>query len=252
MALITLAVLPLLSGCNNKPPQLLTKRPSVVKAEDLDSSSWSLVMEQVLAPKCMSCHGSAGGVSLESYDSARAQAQKIATTVFVTKTMPPRGGLSPRQLEILQAWLEAGTPLNPRKPQQPSPPPPPTPSPTPTPVPAPTPTPTPPPAPSPTPTPAPIDLEPTYASIRKHIIYPKCLDCHSDSGFVDYMPFDKYDDLLVLSLIVPGDPLSSRISQSVKADAVKFMPPKKSGIPPLTDLEISVLDEWIRKGAPEK
>jgi|GEM_PF-383565 len=259
---ILLAGLSLLTGCNNKEPRLITKaeKPFKASSEAIEKASWNQVLEQVLIPQCINCHGNKGGVSLESYQDAQKWAEAIEATVFVKKSMPPKRPLTDSQKEILAAWLLAGQPLNPAKPAptpepltpnpNPEPTPPAGPTPSPGPTPTPDPSPVPPPTPAPTPTPNPVEqLQPTYESIYKIIISPKCVECHN-SLFGDADPMETKEELFLKNRVIKGDPANSEFIKRVSPGARKLMPPPRSKIPPLTPLEIEIISRWIQEGAP--
>lgn len=256
IAICTFAAgLALLTGCNNKEPRLITKaeRPFKASSEAIEKASWNQVLEQVIIPQCINCHGSSGGVSLESYQDAQKWADAIESSVFVKKSMPPKRPLTESQKEILAAWLLAGQPLNPAKPTPPIPEPPVAPTPTPeaTPLPGPTPTPDPAPTPieTPTPTPGPAEeLQPTYESIYKLIISPKCIECHN-SLFGDADPMETKEELFLNNRVIKGDPTNSEFIKRVSPGARKLMPPPRSKIPPLTVQEIDIISRWIQEGA---
>lgn len=92
----------LISSCNAKE----------VKETDTDngSNNFASIKKNVFVPNCIACHGSSGGVNLETYESTQANLDKIRSAVLVNKTMPPTGSLSETQLSQLKTWLDAGGP----------------------------------------------------------------------------------------------------------------------------------------------
>ena len=77
--------------------------------------SYSDVASKVFAPACYQCHGEGralGGVMLDSYASAAAEADAIRDVVFVKQSMPPGDKLAESELRMLRAWLDANTPEN--------------------------------------------------------------------------------------------------------------------------------------------
>jgi len=62
----------------------------------------------------VSCHNSTGvgGVVLQTYDQISGKAARITQRVLIDKTMPPNGSLPTSQLNIIQCWINAGTPNN--------------------------------------------------------------------------------------------------------------------------------------------
>jgi hypothetical protein len=102
-------------------------------------------------------------------------------------------------------------------------------------------------------------LVPTYNSIKELVFTAKCLKCHNStdpSASAKDMPFDTYAAMLAnvdddgKKIVVPGDTQASILNKIlIKSPAV--MPPKKSGIPPVTPEELAIVQLWIQKGAPE-
>ena len=73
------------------------------------SLSFDSVTDQVLR-RCMGCHGSDGGVRLETYADVIARLADIERVVFRTKTMPKGAPLTMRQLSVLKTWIVMGAP----------------------------------------------------------------------------------------------------------------------------------------------
>ena len=100
---------------------------------------------------------------------------------------------------------------------------------------------------------------PTYESLRDGILTAKCLKCHSAGSTSDanQMPFDTYAALLAdvddsgTKILIPGDVNDSILNKAL-VKTPPSMPPKKSGIPPLTPEELATVQLWIQNGAPEK
>ncbi len=65
---------------------------------------------QIFEPQCIACHGSSGGINLETYAAAAAAASQIEATVVSQQTMPPMGPLSASEQGLIQAWVNAGAP----------------------------------------------------------------------------------------------------------------------------------------------
>lgn len=189
------------------------------------SISYEEVSEKVFRPKCIGCHGSSGGVNLESYKSASSHLEAIKNSTVVRRTMPrsPVIALTKNELELVAAWVAAGGPDSP------------------------------------------LDgstsggttgggpvLEPTYESIKKQIIDRKCLSCHTAGGSAHRMPFNTREELLddTYEVVIPNNPDESGMLIVLKPDARKPMPPKDSGFSAVTESEKAVIREWILKGAP--
>ncbi|MGZ3658777.1 MAG: hypothetical protein ACXVCK_01725, partial [Bdellovibrionota bacterium] len=84
-------------------------------AEQLANSSFSLVYTTVLQPHCISCHGTSGGVNLETYSSAVSVLARIKARAIDTRQMPkaPEAPLSIPELQVLNAWIQTGGRENP-------------------------------------------------------------------------------------------------------------------------------------------
>lgn len=189
------------------------------------SISYQEVNEKVFQLKCIGCHGSSGGVNLETYKSAASHLEGIKNSTVVRRTMPrsPVKSLTKNELELVAAWVAAGGPD------------------------------------------APLDsptsggssgggpvLEPTYESIKKQIIDRKCLSCHTAGGSAHRMPFNTREELLdeTYEVVIPNNPDESGFLIVLKPDARKPMPPKDSSFSAVTESEKAVIREWILKGAP--
>ena len=184
---------------------------------------------QIFAPHCITCHGTSGGVSLDSYAGAFAALSRIQNEVVVEKSMPPSGPLADSDQQLVAAWIAAGGPevdvVNP----QPTTPPPAGPTATPTPTPAPSPTPEPSATPSSTPT-------VTYAQVASQVFGPNCTSCHNQSYAKAGVILDSYSEAVSFIAKVRTEAL---VDQS--------MPP--SG--PLSDANQALLQAWIDAGTPQ-
>ncbi len=74
-------------------------------------------VQSILSTKCSTsrCHSAAaarGGTVLETYDQAKAKAERIKQRALVEKTMPPSAPLSTNDIAVLQCWFDAGMPNN--------------------------------------------------------------------------------------------------------------------------------------------
>ena len=134
----------------------------------------------------------------------------------------PETPLTSDQLGLLKAWIDAGAPEN-SEGVLPMPP-----------------------------------LEPTFDSIKAHILEPKCLMCHSRGQPIARIPLVTRDDLLnsPLELVIPGNADESGIVLVIMGvNPDKIMPPQKdssgkpSGFSRLSEEEIRVIKEWINRGA---
>jgi uncharacterized membrane protein len=174
--------------------------------------------------RCVTCHGSSGGVNLESLASARTALARIRQSTIIEHRMPksPGASLSDEERMTLWAWIDAGAPEVPANggsvtPPQPTMPP----------------------------------LEPTFDSIKSHIIDKKCLSCHSPGGKAERDPFVTRSDLVdsALDIVVPGDASQSEIVHVLTPGSRRPMPPSDSGITPVSQEDLEVIKTWINKGA---
>lgn len=179
--------------------------------------SYAYVAQNVLTPKCVSCHGTSGGVSLESYQSVLSNALALKKTVFETHTMPKNGSLSEREMSVLWTWIEIGMPEL---------------------------------AQGGGPVDSPIPLGPNFASIDKNIFQTKCVTCHFSAGSGKRIPLGK-NDLLnsPLELVIPGNADESGLVIAVERTDDKRMPPAKEGYSALKPEEIQAIRDWIKNGA---
>lgn len=80
------------------------------------SSKFSTDVMPIVTSTCAtpSCHNSTGvgGIVLQTYDQVKANTDRIRQRVLVDKTMPPNGALNSSELNIIQCWINAGTPNN--------------------------------------------------------------------------------------------------------------------------------------------
>lgn len=92
-------------------------------------------------------------------------------------------------------------------------------------------------------------LEPTWSSISKKIISPKCIQCHGVGSFLPLASrqdfFDQRDELLNDFNDVEKSKLVRRLESNSNP-----MPPVWSGIEKLTMQEINVVIQWIEQGLP--
>lgn len=182
------------------------------------SVSYAQVRERVFTPKCVSCHGQSGGVSLESYSLVKQNLSLIQSAVITQKIMPPRGALPSTDIQLLQAWIDAGAPEFSDN--------------------------------TATPTPEP-KLEAKFSSIRKLIFEPKCMACHSTGGLAEKVPFMAYEQFLnsPRDIVIPKEPDDSGLVIAIEREDDKRMPPPETGANPLSEEERKTIRDWISNGA---
>jgi mono/diheme cytochrome c family protein len=178
--------------------------------------SYSTVREKVFVPNCVACHGTSGGVNLESYKSVKLHLKKIEKVVFVTQTMPKGRNLGSAESELLRTWINAGAPetVTGETPSTGEP------------------------------------LQPTFASIKKKIFEPKCLACHTPGGAAAGVSLDSDKDLLgsPRDLVIPGNPSESGLYIAITRTDSKRMPPPSSGASALSTEEVIAIKQWIEVG----
>lgn len=210
-------LLPML-GCNYtklKDPNGNDNTRFSLPADQRGDLSYGLVARRVLIPKCVSCHGTSGGVSLETYSDALRHLDGIKKTVFETRSMPKQGTLNDQEMSILWTWMEMGAPEN---------------------------------AGNGEPDPQPPPLEGTYTSIAQNILQPKCVSCHSPGNSAARIPLSE-ESLLnsPLELAIPGNPDESGLVIAVERTDDKRMPPAKDGYAALKNEEKAAIRAWIEK-----
>lgn len=205
----------------------------------VSSISYADVEKEIFVPHCIRCHGNAGGVNLESYDNAKANALR-AQSAILAGTMPPGGALSSRAKQLLALWISKGMPL----------------------------------------APVPVDtidggdgdnlpdpelppLAPTYASLKVHVFSARCTACHSSSNTrlqplttreeiinprVGLVDFERPERSYLLEVIRNRTFAQENVEDD---DDEVQMPPARSNIEAVPAEHIQVLEEWIRRGAPE-
>lgn len=216
-----LLLLLLIASCNYRIDKSDTNGPVSAPRELMETVSFQQIKKEVFIPKCISCHGNAGGVSLESHASSHKHMDSIRRSVLQTKSMPkaPVSPLSDRQMELITAWVEAGGPEHARGGGQNAEPQPETPS-----------------------DPNAINFQ----KISEKIIERKCMSCHMPGEHAASIPLDTREQLLS-RLVVPGKPEESLFYTITIPGAMNMMPPYP--VAPLTNKERTLIEKWIREGA---
>lgn len=185
--------------------------------EKVETLSYGVVSQQVFTPHCASCHGSSGGVNLQSYEEVTRVLAGIKKTVFHDKTMPKGSSLTQDELSILWNWIEIGSPEFAKDGSQ---------------------------------EPLPEVLLPTYDSINKNIFQASCVSCHNVSGTGKRILLDR-DSLLdsPLELVLPSNPDESGLVLAVERSDKKRMPPAENGFSELSEEAKMAIRTWIENGA---
>lgn len=218
--LVIVALTQMSCGAYHKSGELNFPDKSNYKVSEL---GFSTVQNRVLRTNCVGCHGSGGGINLETYANVKAHLAAVKTAVYETRRMPkaPGAPLTGYQLGLLNAWIEAGAPET---------------------------------APDEDP---PLPLAAEFESIRVNILVPKCQICHSPGKPVARIPLVTKEDLLnsPLDLVLPGNAEESGIFIAISRQDSKMMPPAKdasgnpTGFTRLSDPEIAAIQTWITDGA---
>jgi uncharacterized membrane protein len=123
--LIILTTVSFFSGCNystSKENAAEQNKNIVLKTEDL---SYTKINEQILKPKCLSCHSGREEPNLSTYKDVVAYKTEIYTESVNSDDMPKNNNkLTAAQKQNLKSWLDAGAPefgSNPDEPQNPPP-----------------------------------------------------------------------------------------------------------------------------------
>lgn len=187
---------------------------------------FDFVKQEVLNPRCISCHGPEATIPLDTYAQVKSRMPGIISSVLVNKTMPKNATLTKREYDILLNWIGKGFPEKPENPGEPKP------------------------TPVPSPTPAPVPLEPKFESIKANILSKKCVSCHSPGGEAKNIPLITREDLVdsPREIVMPGNPDESGIVISIERIDDKRMPPPQVG-GALSAAEIQAVRLWIQNGA---
>lgn len=213
------------------PPVVVTPNPPVPTPLPTDPlppgtecMDYATIKATVIEPKCVGCHGGAGGVDLDSYANVKAHLAKVDTMVSSNK-MPPKKPLDPALKDQLLNWIQSGAPETCKNPPVVEPPPP---------------------------------LEATYNSMKLHFLEAKCIICHDgskarkkggDDDGDDKPDFSTYTAMISNTKLFDfKKPHKSKIvDEVIDGD----MPPPWSSAKTLTQIEIQTLIEWINRGLPE-
>lgn len=212
----------LFSGCRYSritiPNNLDLNEQMSLPAEEKLKLSFNLLNQAVFIPKCVSCHGTSGGLSLESYADIIKNLPDIKSSVFIMQTMPKKDFLSDAEKRLLWNWIEMGAPLQAQKPGTEPPPPEP--------------------------------IRATYESINKNVFIPKCVTCHSEGNSAWQVLLSRQELLdSPLELVLPGNPDESGLMIAIERTDHKRMPPEKDGYSVLKNEEIEAIRKWITDGA---
>ena len=196
-----------------------------VHGDTSNAIGFAEIKAQILEPHCLSCHGAWS--TYEAYNPVKEAAMGAISSGRMPKNSAP---LSNELKTLMRTWLANGAPNVPAQDPDGSS------------------------GASDTDggnTPDPVDdiLEPKWASIQKHIIAPKCLQCHGPGTFLPLATrqdfFDQRDELLNDFQDVEESELVKRLQSNSNP-----MPPTWSGMEKLTTEEINIVIQWVEQGLP--
>lgn len=205
----------------------ITDNPINTTSPNVSGSPLQISALTIIQNKCSACHGSAngsGGVSnimsvqhlLESQliVSGNPNMGRFMGSIYEGR-MPVSNPLSNNEITTLENWIK--TDINPNTQNDLAP---------------------------------PEEVMPTYSSIAKLILVPKCVACHGTKVAKDGIRVDNYDVLFGAmgskNIINVGNASESKLYDSVKGGA---MPPRSDGYAQLTNKELMAIADWINKGA---
>ncbi len=209
-------ILFLFSACSLEP------RHSPSQFENTSSESFKAtiffdeIKEKIINPHCLICHS-----NYSNYQTVKFHLPAIINSV-ASKRMPLNAPPLPEDLlDLLEAWLDEGAPLEKNEPDesqdiiQP--------------------------------------LNPTWDSLSLYVFEPKCFVCHNPKGEAPWVDFSNRSTMIktLIEHINFSQPENSNLIHRLK-DSEEPMPPLPpfSNLPQLTEDEINVVVEWINRGLP--
>lgn len=169
-------------------------------------TGFASVKSSILGPQCVQCHAWANSEDEIRRRVMPGEPEQSSLYQYVADGRMPQGGpeLDTAQLEIIRDYINSLVDV-------------------PTPVPTPTPT--------PTPVPVPSSGSPSFATISRDILVPKCSACHS---------WTRNEAKLISLYVVKGKPQSSRLWESVNSNSM----PRNAK--PLSGAEVEEIADYIR------
>ncbi len=179
--------------------------------------SFNFIYQNILVPNCVSCHGNAGGINLETYSNVKRNLSQIRRSVFDEHSMPKRSALTTKELAILWTWIEMGAPAQ---------------------------------LPSGDSEPSQEPLTPHFDSIDRNIFQITCVKCHSPGNSAKRILLTRFELLnSPRELVLPGNADESGLILALERSDEKRMPPAKESYSKLKEEQIRVIREWINQGA---
>lgn len=100
-------------------------------------------------------------------------------------------------------------------------------------------------------TPTDAKLVPTYASIDKHILGTKCIQCHNPQGSAKFLDLSSREMIWKeRKLLFDFDAPEKSYIVQVISDSEEPMPPRWSDLDQVDKEEIEVITKWIGAGLP--
>jgi hypothetical protein len=224
----------LLVACGNRtrlkinPETAFSQSDANVGAE---SFGFDEVFNKIIGPKCLRCHD-----NYKDYDSVAAQSDRLLNAIVSGRMPKGRPQLSTQEKSMFNSWVKQGSPLEAGGEEA-----------------------------------VPIALEPSFKSIFTNVLGPKCLSCHNGSAnspAPTEINLSSYENIIESNngyAEIFGDGfLDEDLAEDSEivflvTDTVSPMPPlvlpgneeyNANPLPQLTDEEVTVLIEWIKKGFP--
>lgn len=89
----------------------------------------------------------------------------------------------------------------------------------------------------------------SYENLKREILAPKCLSCHYTGAPGYQYPLDSLEILIEKEMVLATSEESSLYQLVLPERVQSFMPPRRSGLQPLTAAEIDYVKRWIDDGA---
>src|SRR5947209_7490729 len=112
--LLIIAAAAVIFGCSQWATQWSTvNAPFAPLSESVFAAeaNYSYVQSNMLIPYCISCHGSSGGVSLESIDGIRQNSESILKVVADHSMPKGPNNMNEEQRRVLWWWVKNGAPV---------------------------------------------------------------------------------------------------------------------------------------------
>ncbi len=209
----------LLTGCGiyqTKSQPTISPDLSAIVADPNAPVPYAMVRDAVFSASCTRCHGAtkqSDGIRLDSYADVMAHIEGVKGDI-ADKSMPEDSALTDDQIAVFNKWISQGAPLNASDAILSA-----TPTPAATPVSA-----------SPTPAPA----VGSWAAVSEAVFKPSCIKCHGSEIQKGDVRLDSNDS-------------AESVWKDIQFDVFEDKSMPEEGT--LTDAQLSVLSDWIKKCA---